>query len=113
MEKVEWVLTHVPATPRPSVLDVGTGNGHLFAMAEAGYDATRLTVIDYSQGLVDLSVTIAKHRDQTESEDRGKGATYANVTIRRRRTSSRELSPSRWDGSLKMARISATRKIIR
>ncbi|KAN0092944.1 S-adenosyl-L-methionine-dependent methyltransferase [Tylopilus felleus] len=78
----EWASTHVPATLRPSVLDVGTGNGHLlFAMVEAGYDATRLTGIDYSQGSVDLSAAIAKHRDETESGDKGDGATYANVTF--------------------------------
>ena len=83
MEKmVEWASTHVPATLRPSVLDVGTGNGHLlFAMVEAGYDATRLTGIDYSQGSVDLSAAIAKHRDETESGDKGEGATYANATF--------------------------------
>jgi SAM-dependent methyltransferase len=66
---VAWASTHVPPMGRPSVLDVGTGNGHvLFAMVEAGYDASRLTGIDYSQGSVDLSIAIAKQRDEDDAE---------------------------------------------
>jgi len=64
---VDWSLTHVPPSTCPNVLDVGTGNGHLlFALVEAGYDATRLTGIDYSQGSVDLCVSIANQRDEME-----------------------------------------------
>lgn len=79
MEKmVEWASRHAPSTARPNVLDVGTGNGHLlFAMVEAGYDASRLTGIDYSQGSVDLSIAIAKQRDEEGDEE---GA-YENVTF--------------------------------
>ncbi|KAF8126926.1 hypothetical protein EV363DRAFT_1346661, partial [Boletus edulis] len=67
-----------PPTACPNVLDVGTGNGHLlFDMVDAGYDASRLTGIDYSRGSVDLSIAIAKQRDV---EDEGK-YTYANVTF--------------------------------
>lgn len=74
---VAWASAHVPPTTRPRVLDVGTGNGHLlFALVEAGYDASQLTGIDYSQGAVDLSVTIARHRDKD-----GKQHTYENVTF--------------------------------
>ena len=78
MEKmVAWASTHVPPVARPSVLDVGTGNGHvLFAMVEAGYDASRLTGIDYSQGSVDLSTAIAKQRDEDDAE-----YAYDNVTF--------------------------------
>ncbi|KAF8440434.1 hypothetical protein L210DRAFT_3760600 [Boletus edulis BED1] len=69
---------HAHASACPNVLDVGTGNGHLlFDMVDAGYDASRLTGIDYSRGSVDLSIAIAKQRDV---EDEGK-YTYANVTF--------------------------------
>lgn len=65
---VAWASTHIPPTTRPHVLDIGTGNGHLlFALVEAGYDASRLTGIDYSQGSVDLSAAIAKQRDEDEA----------------------------------------------
>ncbi|KAF8440441.1 S-adenosyl-L-methionine-dependent methyltransferase [Boletus edulis BED1] len=78
LKMVEWALTHLPPTACPNVLDVGTGNGHLlFAMVDAGYDASRLTGIDYSRGSVDLSIAIAKQRDV---QDEGK-YTYANVTF--------------------------------
>ncbi|KAG6374409.1 hypothetical protein JVT61DRAFT_4446 [Boletus reticuloceps] len=78
LKMVEWALTHVPPTACPNVLDVGMGNGHLlFAMVDAGYDASRLTGIDYSRGSVDLSIAIAKQRDV---QDEGK-YTYANVTF--------------------------------
>lgn len=74
---VAWASTHVPPTARPNVLDVGTGNGHLlFALVEAGYDALRLTGIDYSQGSVDLSTTIAKQRNEDDEEH-----TYENITF--------------------------------
>ncbi|KAF8126931.1 S-adenosyl-L-methionine-dependent methyltransferase [Boletus edulis] len=57
-------LSFFPHAPCPNVLDVGTGNGHCsFAMVDAGYDASRLTGIDYSRGSVDLSIAIAKQRD--------------------------------------------------
>ncbi|KAF8843774.1 S-adenosyl-L-methionine-dependent methyltransferase [Paxillus ammoniavirescens] len=68
---VEWAQAHVPPQSSPKVLDVGSGNGHLlFAMVEAGYDASRLAGIDYSQGSIDLSVAIAKQRavDDTDIE---------------------------------------------
>lgn len=74
---VEWASTHVPSTACPNVLDVGTGNGHLlFAMVEDGYDASRLTGIDYSQGSVDLSTAIAKQRDE-EGEHGYEDITFA------------------------------------
>ncbi|KAF9223783.1 S-adenosyl-L-methionine-dependent methyltransferase [Gyrodon lividus] len=67
---VEWAQIHVPPQTSPNVLDVGSGNGHLlFAMAEAGYDASRLTGIDYSQGSVDLSVAIAKQRALDDADN--------------------------------------------
>ena len=73
----EWSSTHVPSTTRPSVLDVGTGNGHLlFAMADAGYDPSRLTGIDYSQGSVDLCIAIAKERDDGKEKH-----TYQDITF--------------------------------
>ncbi|KAF8554476.1 S-adenosyl-L-methionine-dependent methyltransferase [Imleria badia] len=78
VKMVEWASKHVPSTARPNVLDVGMGNGHLlFAMVEAGYDASGLTGIDYSQGSVDLSTAIAKQRDEDGDEER----TYADVTF--------------------------------
>ncbi|KAI9574022.1 S-adenosyl-L-methionine-dependent methyltransferase [Boletus coccyginus] len=68
---IDWALTHVPPIARPTVLDVGTGNGHLlFSMVEAGYDASRLTGIDYSQGSVDLCTAIAKRRDGAEDDEK-------------------------------------------
>ena len=80
---VDWASTHVPPIARPNVIDVGTGNGHvLFAMVEAGYDASRLTGIDYSQGSVDLSTAIARQRDEDEDEDEDdEEHTYENVTF--------------------------------
>lgn len=76
MKMVEWASTHVPSTACPNVLDVGTGNGHLvFAMVEAGYDASRLTGIDYSQGSVNLSTAIAKQRGEDEEH------AYQNITF--------------------------------
>lgn len=78
MEKmVAWATTHVPPTARPNVLDVGTGNGHLlFALVEAGYDASQLTGIDYSQGSVDLATAIAKQRDADDE-----ARTYESITF--------------------------------
>jgi len=78
---IEWASAHVPPIARPNVLDVGTGNGHvLFAMVEAGYDASRLTGIDYSQGSVDLSTAIAKQRDEDEDHHDDEH-TYENVNF--------------------------------
>lgn len=79
VKMVDWASTHVPWTACPNVLDVGTGNGHLlFAMVEAGYDASRLTGIDYSQGSVDLSTAIAKERDEDGDDEEN---TYKDVTF--------------------------------
>ncbi|KAF9243389.1 S-adenosyl-L-methionine-dependent methyltransferase [Melanogaster broomeanus] len=67
---VEWAQTHVPPQSSPNILDIGSGNGHLlFAMVEAGYDASRLTGIDYSQGSVDLSASIGKQRELDDAND--------------------------------------------
>ncbi|KAH0833019.1 S-adenosyl-L-methionine-dependent methyltransferase [Lanmaoa asiatica] len=79
VKMVDWASTHVPPTACPNILDVGMGNGHLlFALVEAGYDASRLTGIDYSQGSVDLSTAIAKQRDEDgDNEDH----TCKNITF--------------------------------
>jgi len=67
---VEWAQTRVPPRSSPNILDIGSGNGHLlFAMVEAGYGASRLTGIDYSQGSVDLSIAIAKQRALDDASD--------------------------------------------
>ncbi|KAI9574016.1 hypothetical protein HD554DRAFT_581717 [Boletus coccyginus] len=50
---------------------LGHGNGHLlFSMVEAGYDASRLTGIDYSQGSVDLCTAIAKRQNGAEDDEK-------------------------------------------
>ncbi|KIK80186.1 hypothetical protein PAXRUDRAFT_245728 [Paxillus rubicundulus Ve08.2h10] len=79
-EMVKWAQAHVPPQSSPNVLDVGSGNGHLlFAMVEAGYDASRLVGIDYCQGSIDLSVAIAEQRtvDDTDTEHAYEGVVFA------------------------------------
>ncbi|KAJ7170844.1 S-adenosyl-L-methionine-dependent methyltransferase [Mycena crocata] len=57
---VKWVQEHVPPSWNASMLEIGSGNGTLlFALVEAGYDASRLCGIDYSADAVNLSRAIA------------------------------------------------------
>ncbi|KII85032.1 hypothetical protein PLICRDRAFT_328781 [Plicaturopsis crispa FD-325 SS-3] len=60
---VDWTIEHVPLASSPSILEIGSGNGTLlFALAEAGYQAEKLAGIDYSQGAITLSRSIASTR---------------------------------------------------
>ena len=60
---VDWAAEHVPLASRPFVLEVGSGNGALlFALSEAGYNASRLAGIDYSPDAVTLARLVAANR---------------------------------------------------
>jgi SAM-dependent methyltransferase len=60
---VRWALENIPLTAKPSILEVGCGNGTLvLALLEAGYPATHLSGIDYSIGAVKLASSIASAR---------------------------------------------------
>jgi SAM-dependent methyltransferase len=60
---VDWILQCLPPSTDASILEVGSGNGTLlFALADAGYTATRLSGIDYSPDAVKLAKSIALTR---------------------------------------------------
>ncbi|KAK2463429.1 hypothetical protein APHAL10511_004515 [Amanita phalloides] len=61
---VDWTRTSAPHSCRPSIIEIGSGNGTLlFALAEAGYPPSTLTGIDYSADAVNLAKAISKERD--------------------------------------------------
>ncbi|KAK0469714.1 S-adenosyl-L-methionine-dependent methyltransferase [Desarmillaria tabescens] len=61
---VDWTVENVPSSQGPSILEIGSGNGTLlFALLEAGYDATTLCGIDYSMDAVQLAQKISSTRD--------------------------------------------------
>ncbi|KDQ06390.1 hypothetical protein BOTBODRAFT_70976 [Botryobasidium botryosum FD-172 SS1] len=60
---VDWVVKNVPAETKPYCLDIGAGNGILsIALAEKGYDASRVAGIDYSADSVRLARLVATQR---------------------------------------------------
>lgn len=60
---VQWALENIPPTAKPSILEIGCGNGTLvLALLEAGYPASHLSGIDYSVGAVKLASSIASAR---------------------------------------------------
>ena len=60
---VEWARVNVPHVSRPSILEIGSGNGTLiFALIKAGYAPTSLTGIDYSSDAVKLAKAISTKR---------------------------------------------------
>ncbi|EOR00435.1 N-lysine methyltransferase see1 [Wallemia ichthyophaga EXF-994] len=61
---VDWALDNAtPEESGPSVLDMGTGNGHLlFELVSNGYDGQYLKGVDYSPASIKLSYNIAKSR---------------------------------------------------
>ncbi|KZV97431.1 S-adenosyl-L-methionine-dependent methyltransferase [Exidia glandulosa HHB12029] len=64
---VEWTAEHVPASPAPYILDIGTGNGvMLFSLAEEGYDASRMLGVDYSEDSVRLAKLVANARERSD-----------------------------------------------
>jgi EEF1A lysine methyltransferase 2 len=63
----DWALENVPTTSDPRILEIGSGNGALlFALHEAGYPASSLTGLDYSQDAVKLARMIAHTRNSEE-----------------------------------------------
>lgn len=59
----EWTLEHVPASTKPHIVEIGSGNGTLLlSLFEAGYDAWTATGIDYSSDAVRLAESIVKQR---------------------------------------------------
>lgn len=61
---VDWAVDHISPSTSPYILEIGSGNGTLlFSLAEAGYDPTRLSGVDYSLDAVKLSSMIATSRD--------------------------------------------------
>ncbi|KAJ7126873.1 S-adenosyl-L-methionine-dependent methyltransferase [Mycena epipterygia] len=65
---VKWALEHVPPSQNASTLEVGSGNGTLlFALVDAGYDASYLSGIDYSPDAVNLARAIAETTDAGDS----------------------------------------------
>jgi len=62
---VNWALEHVPPSFRPTILEVGSGNGILLlGLLEAGYNSegTILHGVDYSDAAVKLAQAIAGNR---------------------------------------------------
>lgn len=58
---VNWALEHVPPSSRPSILEVGSGNGILLlGLLEAGYDGIIMHGVDYSEHAVNLAQAITK-----------------------------------------------------
>lgn len=60
---VDWTVENVPSSRGASILEIGSGNGTLlFALLEAGYNATTLCGIDYSVDAVKLAENISSTR---------------------------------------------------
>ncbi len=60
---VDWAVEHMPPSEPSTILEVGSGNGTLlFALVDAGYNAERLSGIDYSADAVKLATSIASTR---------------------------------------------------
>ena len=61
--QVAWAKANIPPSSKPSILDIGSGNGTLsIALCEAGYNAETMLGIDYSPHSVKLAQAVAKHR---------------------------------------------------
>ncbi|KAG8872491.1 hypothetical protein FRB97_007575 [Tulasnella sp. 331] len=60
---VDWTKINVPGSTNPYILDIGAGNGILsIALADAGYNASRILGVDYSADSVRLAKAVAQHR---------------------------------------------------
>lgn len=60
---VDWAQDYIPKDPPPAIIEVGTGNGTLlFALQEAGYDASHILGVDYSEDAVRLARAIGESR---------------------------------------------------
>jgi len=60
---VDWALENISPSDKPSILEVGCGNGTLLlGLHEAGYDGAHMAGIDYSEGAVKLAQGIAVER---------------------------------------------------
>lgn len=60
---VDWVQDYIAKDPLPTIVEVGSGNGSLlFALHEAGYDATRILGVDYSADAIKLAQSIGASR---------------------------------------------------
>jgi 2-polyprenyl-3-methyl-5-hydroxy-6-metoxy-1,4-benzoquinol methylase len=61
--QVAWAKANISPSSKPSILDIGSGNGTLsIALCEAGYSAEAMLGIDYSPHSVKLAQAVAKHR---------------------------------------------------
>lgn len=61
---VDWMIENCPASSRPFVLEVGSGNGTLLlSLAEEGYSAEALCGIDYSLDAIKLAELNASQRN--------------------------------------------------
>ncbi|EIM20569.1 S-adenosyl-L-methionine-dependent methyltransferase [Wallemia mellicola CBS 633.66] len=67
---IDWALDNVPSEESgPTVLDMGTGNGHLlFELVSNGYQGKYLKGVDYSPASVKLSNQIAKSKGDNFEE---------------------------------------------
>ena len=64
---VDWTLENVPITSQPQILEIGSGNGTLlFALHSAGYAASHLAGIDYSQDAVKLARMVARSQNSEQ-----------------------------------------------
>ena len=60
---VDWAQDYIPKEPAPTIIEIGAGNGTLlFALQEAGYDATRILGVDYSADAVKLAQAIGESK---------------------------------------------------
>ncbi|KAF5391684.1 hypothetical protein D9757_002399 [Collybiopsis confluens] len=61
---VQWTVEHVPPSTRPTILEIGSGNGLLlFSLVhEEGYSPHSCCGIDYSADAVRLAKSIAENR---------------------------------------------------
>ncbi|KZT29982.1 S-adenosyl-L-methionine-dependent methyltransferase [Neolentinus lepideus HHB14362 ss-1] len=63
---VDWVVEHIPPTQEPSILEVGSGNGTLIvSLVESGYNAAKISGIDYSPDAIKLSQAIASAKEMS------------------------------------------------
>lgn len=60
----QWVLETIPPDVKPSILEVGSGNGSLlFSLVDEGYHQSTICGIDYSPDAIKLAQSIAARRD--------------------------------------------------